>query len=278
MVLDTTPSTWSLCSQHPRATRAVATGGQKYHGHVPRFRAAIATDDFDRLNDSYLSEHTIETASPCTSQTLWEDNKHFYYASLFNPFVRDMANGTLPKHVFEEYISQDSHYLRVFEDALSTMHDLIQVEIGVDESFREEAGEKALTLLHSVEAELSSVHSGYNKSFEDDEMSWATKSYTRFLKKVHDDPKSSVAEILASLLPCFRLYAEIAQYLDANVLSCLDPDENHPYSHWIKEYASPKFLGSVKSAEWIFDNAVTRDARTTGMFYVVSPLFDDNGH
>lgn len=228
--------------------------------HIPSY---TSTNKKDNVNTIASLERMIDGPSSCSSNSLWEDNKHLFYASLLNPFIRDLAEGSLPREVFDEYLSQDVYYLGVFEEALSTMHDLIQLEIGVHGVHREEAKQRALALLQSVQKEISLVQGSFLSIEENNTaITWATESYTDFLRKVQTDPKSSVAEILASLLPCFRLYAEIARHLDETVLSS---DESHLYSHWIKEYASPKFWANVQSAEWIFDMAASRDARVTGM-------------
>jgi len=260
--------------RHDGVARAFVQGRRKKpFSSFPCIRSYVPTDRKEVVDDVVSLEHLIDARSTCNSSTLWEDNKHLFYASLLNPFVQDLANGVLPKEVFETYLSQDIHYLGVFEDALSTMHDLIQLEIGVHAVHSKEAKQRALELLHSVQAEISSLHSSLIGNEQEKDVSWATKSYIDFLRKIQTDPKSSVAEILASLIPCFRLYAEIARYLDENVLSRLDSHDSHPYFHWIKEYASPRFLAHVQSAEWIFDLAVTRDARITGMFQLDALAF-----
>lgn len=221
--------------------------------------------DKSTLLESISSKrYPTETLRPCTANTLWEDNRHLYFASLFNPFIQSMARGELPKRIFDEYISQDVQYLHVLAKSLSTVSELIPIDVRISGEAKEEARNKALTLLSSVETELSSVHESFVDIEKLPESSWATKSYVEFLKKVETDPSSSVAEILASLLPCFRLYAETARFLRDNVLCEYTTREDHPYFHWINEYASDEFWEIVESAEWIFDHATDLDAIATG--------------
>lgn len=250
--------------------RALAGGRKNPFRPLPCAKSYITTEKIETASDLTSLNTLLDGTSSCNSETLFEDNKHLYYASLFNPFVQDLAHGGLPKDIFDQYLSQDVYYLGVFEDALATMHELIQLDIGVNEVNRHEAKERALSLLNSVEKEIEAVHGSFIKVENRDDTSWATEAYTDFLKKVQTDPNSSVAEILASLLPCFRLYAEIARYLEDNILSSLEVHEKHPYADWIREYASPKFLEYVHHAEWIFNMAATRDARVTGMFEVTN--------
>lgn len=260
------PLTMSLRHNSVAANRACAQGRKHISRPCPRIRSYTSTNTDENMNTLSSLERMIDGPSSCNSCTLWQDNQHLFYASLLNPFVRALADGSLPREVFNEYLSQDIYYLNVFEEALSTLHDLIQLDIGVHGIYREEAKQRALALLRSVQTEISLVHESFISIEKCHTISWATDSYTNFLRKVQTDPKSSVAEILASLLPCFRLYAEIARYLDGTVLSS---HENHPYSQWIKEYASPKFWRKVQSAEWIFDMAATRDAQIGGMLYML---------
>ena len=247
--------------------RAFAQSRNKPSRSFSHILSYTSTNKKDNVNALTSLERMIDGSSSCNSNSLWEDNRHLFYASLLNPFVRDLAEGSLPREVFDEYLSQDVYYLGVFDEALSTLYDLIQLEIGVHGVHREEAKQRALALLQWVQKEISLVHGSFVTIEENNiAITWATESYTNFLRKVQTDPKSSVAEILASLLPCFRLYAEIARHLDETVLSSLESDEIHPYSHWIKEYASQKFWENVQSAEWIFDMAASRDARIAGMW------------
>ena len=51
------------------------------------------------------------------SAQLWETYYTDALASLYNPFVMGLANGTLPKAAFVEYIQQDSYYLDIYEKA-----------------------------------------------------------------------------------------------------------------------------------------------------------------
>lgn len=272
VAFDSTSKRPLVLSRHYGGTtkRALAGGRKNRFRPLPCVQSYTSTENIETLSDLTSLNNLLDDTSSCNSETLFEDNKHLYYASLFNPFVQDLADGGLPKDIFDQYLSQDVYYLGVFEDALATMHELIQLDIGVNKVNGQEAKERALSLLSSVEKEIESVHGSFIKVEKRDDASWATEAYTDFLKKVQTDPNSSVAEILASLLPCFRLYAEIARYLEDNVLSSLEVHEKHPYADWIREYASPKFLGYVQSAEWIFNMAATRDARITGMFEVTN--------
>ena len=61
----------------------------------------------------------------------------------------------------------------------------------------------------------------------------ATSAYTDFLLRVAWH--GSLAEVMAAMVPCLRLYAHIGNELTTS----LHPE--HPYEDWIKTYSSDEF-------------------------------------
>lgn len=66
----------------------------------------------------------------------------------------------------------------------------------------------------------------------------ATRNYVDFLLKTATT-RHSVAEILAAMTPCMRLYAFLGQGIRAALGGM--PDERHPYSRWIGSYGTNEF-------------------------------------
>ena len=54
--------------------------------------------------------------------TLWRENEDLTWATLEHPFVRGLAEGTLPREDFQHYIAQDTFYLESFAHALALAH------------------------------------------------------------------------------------------------------------------------------------------------------------
>ena len=51
------------------------------------------------------------TSTSSWSQLAWNEADHIYRAILELPFVRQLADGTLPREIFDRYIGQDSLYI-----------------------------------------------------------------------------------------------------------------------------------------------------------------------
>lgn len=66
----------------------------------------------------------------------------------------------------------------------------------------------------------------------------ATRDYVDFLLETATTC-DSVAEVLAAMTPCMRLYAFIGQSIRAAIGGV--PDERHPYSRWIASYCADEF-------------------------------------
>ena len=217
----------------------------------------------------------VTKASSNASRVLWEENQHLYYASLFNPFVRGIADGTLPRERFEKYLSQDVYYLSVFREAIRTMLQLATVDPTISEDNKTDICANIFHLLESVETELGNIHGTYVdiENLPQDDIMWATSLYTEFLSHVASNPKDDGAvHVASSLLPCFRLYAEVARKIKYIAFEKYGKDpEEHPYGKWILEYSSDHFLMCVSLAESILDVA-SHDALTKGTLCALKNL------
>lgn len=173
-----------------------------------------------------------------TSLRLWRDNRDLATAALEHPFVRRLADGSLPATVFAAYVGQDAFFLRAFADAyaLARSHTL---EVDTRTTFAR--------LLEGVRHELV-LHSAYAAELGIDlsavEPGVATLAYTQFL----DDAAGSgdVATACAAMVPCMRLYAHLGESLSAR------PHANR-YQDWITAYADPSFQQLASTLEQLLD-------------------------
>ena len=158
---------------------------------------------------------------------------------LEHPFVRRLAAGTLDREVFRRYVAQDAFFLRAFFRA----YGLAAARCGDFDHAR-----RFHELMAGVLDELK-LHANYAKTLDinlsDVQPYAATSAYTGFLLRVawHN----SVAEIIAALVPCMRLYAHIGNELTTS----LRPE--HPYEDWIKTYTGHEFRQVCTRLESLLD-------------------------
>ena len=222
------------------------------------------------LNSSSTAGELVATCD--YSETLWQQHRHLYFLNLFNPFVQGMMRGNLPPEAFESYSSQDVYYLRVFKTALAKLREtLVECNSWADnvEATKRKAIDHSESLLQSIDEEIETVHGSFitvdNTAYdivETDACCEATLSYTNFLQQiVGQDPLPS--HILASIIPCFRLYYELANEMKNHILSTSGTLDDHPYATWIHHYSSREYLASVNSAQWILNQTLPIDSLTT---------------
>lgn len=173
------------------------------------------------------------------SKKLWLENQALAMASLENPFVQGLLDGSLAKAKFSYYVSQDAFFLKAFARAYII------------------AGAKAPDwadfirlhqLAQGVLDELQ-LHAKYARQWEvnvsEVEPAPATRRYTDFVMATawgHDTGLTVTA-----LTPCMRLYAWLGQELSAK-----NPPR-HAYSDWIDTYASHEIETLAGDLETLVD-------------------------
>jgi thiaminase/transcriptional activator TenA len=153
-------------------------------------------------------------------------------AQLSHPFVRGIADATLPLDRFQFWLRQDYvfliEYARVVALASARSPDL--------RSMTRFAG-----LLHQTLNTEMSLHRAYAAEFgislaelEQETPAPTTRAYTDFL--LRHAAASDYAELLAALVPCMWGFSEIGRCL-ARLPAPADPR----YAKWIAMYSSPEF-------------------------------------
>lgn len=173
--------------------------------------------------------------TPKWSELAWTAADHIYRAILDLPFVRELADGTLPRDTFERYIGQDSlyisNYCRVLAHIASRLHSSEHTEAFLEFARDGVAVEKAL-------------HSGYITA-RTGHMSPACGFYTSLQNAQATAPVEVEA---ASVLPCFWVYQKVGKHIAATAR----PD--NPYADWIATYSDPVFDASNERAIAICDS------------------------
>lgn len=183
------------------------------------------------------------------SGELWEANRDLARASLAHPFVRGIADGTLPRERFAYYVGQDAFFLEAFARAYS----VAAAKAPDWEGFR-----AFHTLAGGVLEELR-LHEGYAAEWEVDlqsvEPAPATRRYTDFL--LATAWSYDVGVTAAAMSPCMRLYAFLGQELARDGIS------DHAYADWIRTYSSDEFEELAQKLEGLTD----RYAEATPLVY-----------
>jgi thiaminase (transcriptional activator TenA) len=163
---------------------------------------------------------------------------------LSHPFVRGLADGSLPMNRFRFYLRQDYIFLieygRVFALAAAKAQELGQIA----------AFARLLNDTISIEMEL---HRGYcerlgirREELELTEPAPITHAYTRHLLTVAWS--GTLREIVAAVLPCQLGYVEIAA-----ALAAIPEWHASPYAEWIRTYTSEEFVASAERLRTMLD-------------------------
>lgn len=187
------------------------------------------------------------------SQDVWQRNLNLYQKTLALPFNQELAQGTLSKEAFSHYVIQDAHYLVAYGRALAVCaakafeaDDIIQFSQGAKEAIVVER----------------SLHNGFmqdfgisQQQFETTPLTLACHHYTSFLTATAWSESYPV--VLASLLPCFWIYAEVGK----DIVSQSIP--NNPFQAWVDTYSGEEFHQAVLNILATIDKVAERcDADT----------------
>ena len=169
------------------------------------------------------------------SEEAWDAASEAYSQILSLPFLKELADGTLPMDTFRFYIGQDNLYIDVYSRVLahiaSRLSDMADVETFLGFAADGVAVEKELHASYSPDTSCG--------------MSMACKFYTSHLRA---QSMEDVAVEAAAILPCFWVYLEIGKH----ILATAKLDGN-PYRAWIETYSDPAFDRSNGKAIEICD-------------------------
>lgn len=193
---------------------------------------------------------------------LWAASADLAAAARAHPFVRGVADGTLPRAVFAGYVAQDAFFLesfaRAYALALAHSPDRATLDAFAD-------------LLAGVREELR-LHASYAERWGIDldavQPAPATLAYTDFL--LATAALGGVGATCAAMTPCLRLYAALGQSFAGRATG--------PYAEWVHTYADPAFASLATRLESLLDrhavdSAATRQAYRRAMHLEVA-FFD----
>ncbi|GAB3621335.1 bifunctional hydroxymethylpyrimidine kinase/phosphomethylpyrimidine kinase [Glutamicibacter endophyticus] len=143
-------------------------------------------------------------------------------------FIRQLANGTLPRADFDYYINQDALYLRTYAKVLARASE-ISSDIEAQRFW-------AIGCTGILDGEME-LHRGFLPHFSDTP-SETTLNYVNHLSSC----TANYSELIAAILPCYWIYQDVGQRLAA----ASHPE--HPYAAWLAEYSSPEFDAATTKA------------------------------
>lgn len=161
------------------------------------------------------------------SEQAWKASEMVYHAILGLPFLKELADGTLPIEKFKFYIGQDALYLNDYTRRLahiaSRLNDSEMIETFLNFASNGVAVEKSLH--ESFIAETPEAKSP------------TCLFYTSLLGSTSTE---EVAVECAAILPCFWIYREVGR----EIIMRAKKDGN-PYAQWIATYADESFSKST---------------------------------
>ncbi|KUM32857.1 bifunctional hydroxymethylpyrimidine kinase/phosphomethylpyrimidine kinase [Arthrobacter sp. EPSL27] len=152
-------------------------------------------------------------------------------------FIRGLADGTLAQKEFAYYLAQDALYLNGYSRVLARAAAMAPTE--AEQLFWARSAQNCL----EVESEL-------HRSWLDGRAAGVkpgpvTKSYVDHLLAA--SASGSYPVLVAAVLPCFWLYAEVGEALHARFVAAGAP-EVHPYAEWLRTYADEEFAAATRQA------------------------------
>ena len=181
---------------------------------------------------------------------LWAANADLAAEALAHPFVRGIADGTLPRERFAGYVAQDAFFLEAFARAyalgLAHSPDRVSLDVFAD-------------LLAGVREELR-LHGSYAARWGIDlaavQPAPATLAYTDFLLATASLGGTGLT--CAAMTPCMRLYASLGQSLAGRATG--------DYAEWVTTYADPAFEELAATLERLLDRTAADGPALRGAY------------
>jgi thiaminase/transcriptional activator TenA len=185
--------------------------------------------------------------------TIWDEIAPLRRAILAQPFLSELADGSLAPESFRHYIVQDSLYLAEYARALAIAAARAPTAAG-----RLEFSDGAKVAVQVEEALHQAFFAQFGVTSEmahDSEASPACLGYTSYLASLA--ATRSYEELIAGILPCFWVYWEVGCAIKPRAAS------PNPYAAWIDTYAAPAFGEATDRVRALVDDAAANATPAT---------------
>jgi thiaminase/transcriptional activator TenA len=169
------------------------------------------------------------------------------------PFNRDLARGSLTQQRFQHYLIQDALYLTDYARALAMLGAKAPTSTELVQFSQAACG---AVLFEQAMQQDYLTHFGVGAdAVRAAEPSPTCLAYTSFM--LAEAVTGSYATLLAAILPCFSIYAEVGTAIAATSIA------DNPYQRWIDTYAAPEFQAAVTAAEATAERAYAAAGQAT---------------
>ncbi|AJM77865.1 bifunctional hydroxymethylpyrimidine kinase/phosphomethylpyrimidine kinase [Rathayibacter toxicus] len=194
-------------------------------------------DHFHRLR----APDPLKATAPAFCNTVWKEVAPLREEIDSLPFIRALHDGSLGREDFEWYLEQDTLYLAGFARVLAVAAQ--RAPTSEEQVFWAESSVTTIT----TEAQLHRTRLGSRRQLS---ATAVTQGYLDHLTAV--STRDSYGALVAALVPCFWLYADIGTRLAAT------GHPGHPYDDWLCSYSDPALLRASKQVRMITDAAAAR--------------------
>ncbi len=179
------------------------------------------------------------------SEKTWAETAPIYQKIIEMPFIKELADGSLPREKFLFYIAQDDIYLQAYARTLAM----------IAARATEPAEVAAFTKFAQIA--LVSEQMMHEEFFKDTpladraDIEPACHHYTSYLLSTAATEPVEVA--MAAVLPCFWIYREVGAHIYKSATA-----EGNPYQAWIDTYVGEEFDALVDEAIALCNAAAAR--------------------
>lgn len=202
------------------------------------------------------------------SQQLRQEVDHIWEASFHHPFIKELGEGALPIECFRYYVMQDAYYLSHFAriqslgatkaDSFDTTNRMVAHAQGTYE---------AELALHRQFSKQLGITEEEQKNFKPSPTAYA---YTSHMYRAAY--QGHLGDIIAAILPCYWLYYEIGERLQA-----CKPEEAI-YQEWIGAYGGDWFRTLVEEQierlDEIAETVTASDLERMKEHFVISSQYE----
>jgi thiaminase/transcriptional activator TenA len=185
------------------------------------------------------------SGSKLFSREAWNRNAVLYETIRTLPFNAQLASGALSESRFKHYITQDAHYLVGFGRALALAAAKAPDADRIVQFAK--AAEGALVAERALHGSFFKQYGITAQLFAQTPLSPACHHYVCYLLATAYAEPYEV--LLAALLPCFWIYAEVGRDIHARAAAA------NPYRAWIDTYAGEEFHAAVRAMIAATDDA-----------------------
>ena len=184
------------------------------------------------------------------SKDIWEKSRRIYEGILEEPFIKELAAGTLPEDKFARYIAQDEVYIGNYGRQMYELADLMPDGPGRD-MFRAfaDSGIESEKLMHRLLIDRFGIDTEVVASP-------VTAAYNAHTQSAVDSRCREVA--LAAMLPCMWIYNRVGLHILG-----IAKLEGNPYREWIEEYGNEEFTAGVNAVLEMIDSWAEKAGRET---------------